>query len=282
MTPMTMDEDFAAAGRVNDGRSLLDLLELEKTGERRFTANYVFPDPYPMFGGQVTAQALRAAGITVADGRPPHSLHGYFIRPGNASVPTELDVEVERQGRAFSTCRVTARQSGKTIFIMSASFHGGAEGPTRQCVGMPVSAGLEKSGEWRIPRLFSFEGRAAEQDFPHDEMRTRFWARCTADLASDHLLNACALAYFADITNGVAHFDTGTHSAGASLDYSVWFHRPVRADDWMLLDLVPHTVGHGRGWYTGSVFLADGTLAASLAQESLFLEGPARYFIHGC
>jgi acyl-CoA thioesterase-2 len=280
---MTMQADPAAAQRpMNEGRPLLELLELERTGDCTFVAGYVFPDPYPLFGGQVAAQALRAAGLTLADGRSPHSLHGYFLRSGDASVPMELEVEIQRDGRSFSSRRVTAIQAERTIFTMSASFHLEDEGPSEQRVDAPSVIPPTDAEEWPIPRLFSFEGRAAEQDFPLDEMRSRFWARCTADLADDRLLNACAVAYFADITNPVAHFDTDTHRTSPSLDYSMWFHRPVRADRWMLLDLVPHTVARGRGWYTGSVFQEDGTLVASLAQETLFREGrPGSYFPRG-
>jgi acyl-CoA thioesterase-2 len=267
---------------MNERRSFLDLLDLERTGDSTFEAGYVFPDPYPLFGGQVAAQALRAAGLTLPDGRAPHSLHGYFLRPGDASVPTELEVERERDGRAFSSRRVVARQSGKTIFSMSASFHVDEDGPSEQRGAPPAVTAPEDAADWPIPRVFSFEGRVAQQDFPHEEMRSRFWARCTADLADDRLLHACAVAYFADITNAVAHFDTDTHRSSPSLDYSIWFHRPVRGDRWMLLDLVPNVVGHGRGWYTGSVFQEDGGLVVSLAQESLFRpRAPGSYFPHG-
>jgi acyl-CoA thioesterase-2 len=280
---MDTEVDQTATERpVNEGRSLLELLELERTGDRTFAAGYVFPDPYPLFGGQVAAQALRAAEQTLESGRFPHSLHGYFLRPGNAAIPTELEVEIERDGRAFSSRRVTAVQAGKAIFTMSASFHVDEDGPSEQCAEVPAVTRPSEAEEWRVPRLFSFEGRVAEQDFPHEEMRSRFWARCTADLGDDRFLHACAVTYFADITNAVAHFDTDTHRSSPSLDYSMWFHRPVRADRWMLLDLVPHVVAQGRGWYTGSVFQEDGMLVTSLAQESLFREGrPGSYFPKG-
>jgi acyl-CoA thioesterase-2 len=119
-------------------------------------------------------------------------------------------------------------------------------------------------------RLFSFEGRTVPQPYENLEWPTRFWARCTDNLKGDPLLNACALTYVSDVSTGLLPFNTATHASSASLDHAVWFHRAIDAEDWMLLDLAPHSASGGRGWYTGSVFARDGRLIASYAQESLF------------
>ena len=252
-----------------EGTSLLDLLALERIDRDLYRATTVFADPWPLYGGQVAAQALRAAGATVDAGRLPHSLHGYFLRPGDASQPTVLHVHRDRDGRSYSARRVVAVQDGDVIFSMAASFHRFEEGPDAQEVAMPDVAAPYECGQWEIPRLFSFEGRTPQQ--PYQDMRfpTRFWARCTVPL-EDPLLQACALTYLSDIGSGLMAFETEQQRSLASLDHAVWFHRPVRADEWVLNEMVPHTVSAGRGWYTGSLFAADGTLVASLAQESLF------------
>lgn len=256
-------------GPITDHRTLQEVLELETIDTNVFRANFVFSDRYALYGGQVAAQALRAAGIT-AEGRLPHSLHGYFLRPGDASRPMLLKVYRDRDGRSFSARRVVAIQEGKVIFNMSASFSTHADGDDHQIARIPEVSSPDENQVYKIPRLFSFEGRKAEQALSDLDYPIRFWARCTAPLGSDALLNACALTYLSDISSGTAAFNTPTHATSSSLDHAMWFHRPISANDWMLTDLVPHTVASGRGWYTGSVFRSDGTLIASLTQEALF------------
>jgi len=263
-----------------EGRSFLELLTLERTGESSFRAPYVFDEPYPMFGGQVMAQGLLAASRTVPDGRAPHSLHCYFLRAGDATVPTDIEVHVDRDGRRFSSRRLTARQDGKVILTMATSFHTGDDGPVGQCAQMPTVTPPQDAEPWLIPRVFSFEGRLAETDRPEAELRSRWWARCTEDLGADAVLHACAAAYVADIGAGTTAFDTETHRVALSLDNTMWFHRPIDANAWMLVDLVPQVAAAGRGWFTGSVFAADGTLISSIAQETMHLEG-IEYFEFG-
>ncbi|QGG41616.1 acyl-CoA thioesterase [Aeromicrobium yanjiei] len=256
-------------GPTTDDRTLLEMLELETIDTNVFRANFVFPDHYALYGGQVAAQALRAAGLT-AEGRLPHSLHGYFLRPGDASRPMLLKVYRDRDGRSFSARRVVALQEGEVIFNMSASFSTPADGDDRQIAQLPDVSAPDENRVYTIPRLFSFEGRKAEQALPGLEYPIRFWARCTAPLGTDPLLNACALTYLSDISSGTAAFNTPTHATSSSLDHAMWFHRPIIANDWLLVDLVPHTLAAGRGWYTGSIFHSDGSLVASLTQEALF------------
>lgn len=275
---MTQRGPSAAYALAKD-HSLADVLALERVDGTLFRTTYLLPDPYPMFGGQLAAQALLAAGLTVAEDRAPHSLHAYFLRPGDASQPVEYAVSVDRDGRGFSARRVVAQQRGKVVLTLSASFHiEDEEGPSDQRRPEPLVSSPEIAEPWLIPRLLSHDGRLAEQEYPHHELMTRFWARCTADLGGDRLLNACALAYVSDISSGVAHFDTDTHASHSSLDHALWFHRPVSAGQWLLLDLIPEVVSRGRGWYTGTIFDTAGNLVASFAQETLFVERPSSYF----
>jgi len=258
---------------VTNQRSLVELLQLEEKGERTFVAPYVFPEAHKMFGGQLAAQALRAAGLTCSDQRIPHSFHGYFLRPGDTERPTEYHVEVEREGRRFSSRRVTALQRDQPIYRMTASFHLSEGGPSNQSPSAPAAIPPEEGRKWMPARLFSVDGRSAAQKTSADRTPTRFWIRCREEeLVLSPLWNACVLAYCADSTNAVNHFATSTHRASTSLDYAVWFHRLFRAADWMLVDLAPQIVARGRGFYRGAIYQQDGQLIASVAQETLFHE----------
>lgn len=264
------DLTTADAGAAPDSASLLDLLALERIEPHLYRANVTIDEPFPLYGGQVAAQALRAAGHTVDADRLPHSLHGYFLRPGNASQPTLFRVECDRDGRSFSARRVVALQQGKVIFNMSASFHVREQGPDAQVPAMPAVTAPEHSRPYQLGRLQSFENRVVEQPYPDTSFPVRFWSRCTEAPGEDELLHTCVLAYLSDISSGVVPFNDATHHSSASLDHAVWFHRPVTTDDWVLMDLVPRSISNGRGWYTGSLFQRGGSLVASLAQENLF------------
>ncbi|TQS42731.1 acyl-CoA thioesterase II [Cryptosporangium phraense] len=221
-----------------------------------------------MFGGQPVAQALRAAGLTVPEGRLPHSLHGYFLRAGDAGQPTDFRVDRDRDGGSYSARRVTALQRDEVIFTMSCSFTTTADGPDVDDVPAPDVPGPENP----VPmgRIVSMETALPPYPYPGSAWPTRYWVRCTADLPDDPLLHACVLAYVSDVSNGTAAYHDETARSGSSLDHALWFHRPVRMDEWVLMDLVPHTIAHGRGFYSGTMRSADGALVASIAQESLF------------
>ncbi|WP_289009437.1 acyl-CoA thioesterase domain-containing protein [uncultured Thermomonospora sp.] len=252
------------------GPSLLELLDLEEIDRDLYRAATVFDDPPRLYGGQVAAQALRAAGGTVPQGRVPHSLHGYYLRAGDAARPTIFRVERDRDGRSFSARRVVALQGGEVIFNMSVSFHTPQPGVDRQVHPAPEAPAPEGLAPTTLPRLQSVECRLPPQPSP-TRWPTRFWARCTDALPDDDLVHACVLTYLSDISTGLAAIESdGPEMPGASLDHAVWFHRPVRMDEWVLMDLVPHTVAGGRGWYTGTLHTARGVLVASLAQEALF------------
>lgn len=279
--PTDVDDEARPSTRGRAEVSLVELIELDRRDSDRFRTRVAVDEPYPLFGGQVAAQALWAAGQTVVRSRVPHSLHGYFVRPGVASAPIDYQVFIERNGRSFSSRQVVAEQDGEILFTMLASFHADADGPEAQVREMPFVPRPQDAAPHQIPRLVSYEGRRVEQRYPHQELLTRYWARCTDDLRGDRLLNACALAYLSDNSAGIAALDTDTHRSGASLDHAIWFHRPVDAGQWTLVDLLPVTVARGRGWYTGSLFDREGALIATLAQETVFREGSGLYYPHG-
>lgn len=250
---------------------LVALLALERVEPDEFRADAVFDDRLALYGGQVAAQALRAAAETVPDGRAPHSLHGYFLRPGDASAPTLLRVDRDRDGRSVSARRVVALQEGEVVFSMAASFQVPKESPDRQVEPGPDGGDPERLAPYLIPRLTSMDGRIGPQPLSSARsLPTRFWGRCTADLPDDPVWHAAALTYLSDMSSGIGPLGDAEYRSGSSLDHALWFHRPVRMDDWVLLDLVPRTVSDGRGWYWGTVHDREGRLVASLTQEALF------------
>ncbi len=272
MEPVAGRSDISS--QAPDGATVLDVLTLEEIDRDLYRSTLPFPDPLPLYGGQVAAQALLAAGGTVDRERLPHSLHGYFLRSGDAARPTVYRVDRDRDGRSFSARRVVALQGGEVIFNMSVSFQAPGSGPDR-AVQEPVGTeGPQKSLPMQLSRLFSIEARRPAQPFPGAEWPTRFWARTTVPLPDDQLVHACVLTYLSDISSGLSAMADDTAAPGPSLDHAVWFHRHARLDEWVLMDMRPGTVAGGRGWYTGSITTVDGRHAASFAQESLFRPGP--------
>lgn len=230
-----------------------------------------------LFGGQVAAQALRAASLTVPEGRLPHSLHGYFLRPGRAQVPVILRVDRDRDGRSFSARHVSAIQDGQVIFSALASFQGPENGPQFE-PPLPAGVMLPDEIDYHPPR-FPF-GRALEvQPFPParpyepDEfpVPARMWAKAGTPLPDDPVVHACALTYLSDVGSGFADGDKpGVPRGGPSLDHAIWFHHPAKADDWMLLWMSPLKAGGSRGLYTGTMYDTSGRLLAVINQEILF------------
>jgi len=261
----------SAAPDIGHEASILDLLELERIDLDLFRASYVFQDQWALYGGQVAAQALLAAGLSVEPDRLPHSLHGYFLRPGDTSRPVIFQVFRDRDGASYSARRVVALQNGRVIFNMAASFQRSGWSPVDKTeTRAPRTSDPKTAMPYDIPRLVSYEGRRAEQPFPDLDFPSRFWARCTADLPDDPLLHAASLTYLSDISTGLVRFHGQEFSSSSSLDHALWFHRPIDASEWTLMDCVPHTVANGRGFYSGSLWASDGTLLASLTQEALF------------
>jgi acyl-CoA thioesterase II len=259
------------------GTGLPELLSLERIEDDLFRTVVVHSESAGLFGGQVAAQALRAAAETVAADRHPHSLHGYFLSRGDASQRVLLTVSRDRDGGSFSNRRVIAVQNGKVIFNMAASFHRAEEGSNYQAHPAPaVEAPEDLPDDERWHRMHGVEIRLPEQPQPAQRMPSRMWIRSRHRLDGD-TLNACALTYVSDMFTGLAAAPGAVISGPVtSLDHSVWFYRKVALDDWVLMDLAPESASGGRSMYTGRIFSRDGVLAAGLAQETLFRPGVAR------
>ncbi len=262
---------------------LVELLDLEKIDADLFRGRQPQTSAQRVFGGQVLGQALAAAGRTIEPDRVVHSLHGYFLRPGDTSVPIVYRPELIRDGRSFSSRRVVASQHGKTIFYMSASFQVPERGLDHSD---PMPDDLVPPDE--APTLASvFEaasGRKAEdwnKEWAALDVRLagltgrQFWIRASGKLADDQNLHACVLAYASDLTllgasllpHGIIIGDRRIQPA--SIDHALWFHRPFRADEWLLYDQASPSASGARGFATGRLFSEDGRLVASVAQEGL-------------
>jgi acyl-CoA thioesterase II len=259
---------------VPPAEDLVGMLSLEQIDRDLFRSRHVAPEAWPLYGGQVAAQALAAAGATVGAERSPHSLHGYFLRPGDSNRPTIFHVERDRDGRSFAARRVVAVQAGEVIFNMAASFHEPHAGPEVQVTSMPQVAHPLELPPHVLPRQPAFDVRVISAGPEPNRYPTRFWARCNVELPADALVHACVLTYLSDASTGLVD-DLGREwRAAASLDHALWLHRPVALDDWVLVDLVGHVLAGGRGLYAGSVFSRDGMLAATISQEMLYRRMP--------
>jgi acyl-CoA thioesterase-2 len=246
----------------------------------------------------VAAQALVAAGRTVPDDRNVHSLHAYFIRPGDPAIPIVYNVERVRDGRSFTTRRVVAVQHGKAIFTMSASFHVTETGVEHQAVTMPQvvdpeglplfqdrmlqAVGTESPlREW-LSRPRPVDARyvtpltwEAHRDPELRGSNTNVWFRYDAELPDDPLLHVVLAAYASDftlvdtvlLTHGLAW--GASNLSGASLDHAMWFHRPFRVDEWMLYAQESPWSGAARGLAKGEMFTRSGELAVSVVQEAM-------------
>jgi acyl-CoA thioesterase II len=270
---------------------LIALLDLEKIEENIFRGVSPAHSPVRVFGGQVAGQALVAAGRTVPEERRVHSLHAYFIRGGDPSVPIIYEVDRIRDGRSFTTRRVVAIQHGKAIFSLSASFQKdepGIEHAEEMPQGVPAPETLptlmERAEGYSIgahsrPRPIDVryvnEPPWVTRETGERPARNQVWMRADGKLPDQQLLHVCVLTYASDMTlldsvlarHGV-YWDTDK-VLGASLDHALWFHRPFRADEWFLYDSASPTASGARGLATGRFFGADGTLIATVVQEGL-------------
>jgi len=274
---------------------LLALLDLEKAGEDAFTG---FSPPEPVqrvFGGQVLSQALVAATRTVDAARLCHSFHAYFLRPGDPKVPIRYEVDRSREGASFSARRVVALQNGLQIFILAASFQKSEEGFEHQA-HMPVVPPPESleddqqlllrdetlTGAARawVARERPFETRSVLGRGPLGETRParspldHIWLRTRGALPDDPVLHRVLLAFVSDMSL----LDTSLLPHGksifsnvqvASLDHAMWFHRPFRADEWLLYVQDSPSASGARGFNRGSIYTREGLLVASVAQEGL-------------
>ena len=277
---------------------LLDLLDLEQIEVDIFRGRSPDERRQRVFGGQVAGQALVAAGRTVPADRPVHSLHAYFIRPGDPSVPLVYTVERLRDGRTFTTRRVSAIQHGRPIFAMSASFQHPEPGPEHAdpMPDVPPPEAVERNSD-RLARLFGevpapldrspFDLRSvgplsveANLDSALRTTRNLVWLRADGELPDDPLLHVCLMTYASDMTlldtvllgHGLSWLDGRT--TGASLDHAMWFHRQFRADRWLLYAQESPVANGARGLARGEVFTASGQLVVSVVQEGLIRTGP--------
>jgi acyl-CoA thioesterase-2 len=277
---------------------LLAILDLEQLEMNLFRGRSPQSRWQRVFGGQVIGQALVAATRTVEADRCPHSLHAYFLLGGDPKVPIIYEVDRIRDGKSFTTRRVVAIQHGHAIFSMSASFHveetgfahqakmpevpppeklpGGAELPAAALASMPEV--IRRFFEQERPvelRPVEFERYLGK---PSEDSRFHIWIRTTGPLPDDPAIHQCVLAYASDMmlldTSLVPHGRTvfDKRIMGASLDHALWFHRPFRADEWLLYAQDSPSTSGARGFSRGLIFKRDGTLIASVAQEGLIRE----------
>jgi len=257
-----------------------------------------------VFGGQVAGQALVAAGRTVDADRRVHSLHAYFLRPGDPAIPILYEVDRIRDGRSFTTRRVVAIQHGEAIFHLSASFHVDEPGFEHSTPmpdvprpdDLPTWEERMKALEGQVPAWFARPrpidtrfvqqpwraptgGNAAQrepgQEVQRREPRQEVWMRAKGTLPDDPLLHACVVAYASDMTllDSVVMPHRDVVLSGrlmmASLDHAMWFHAPLRADEWFLYDQESPNASGARGLAQGRIFRSDGALAVSVVQEGL-------------
>lgn len=274
---------------------LLSILDLEPLEHNLFRGMSPQAGWQRVFGGQVIGQALVAASRTVPEDRPVHSLHGYFMRPGDPSVPIIYEVDRIRDGGSFTTRRVVAIQHGHAIFSMSASFQVVEEGLEHQVdmPDVPMPEDLPSEAELKEKflavapesvRKYWERDRPIELrpvDLTHYFSRNKLtpaqnvWVRASAPLPDDSRIHSCVLAYASDMTlldtslfaHGTSVFDPKLQVA--SLDHAMWFHRPFRADDWLLYVEDSPSASGARGFTRGALYDRAGRLVASVAQEGL-------------
>ena len=272
---------------------LIKLLDLEPIEQNIFRGQSPDEDRQRVFGGQVAGQALVAAARTIDEpGRHVHSLHAYFLRPGDPGVPILYEVDRIRDGKSFSTRRVVAIQHGKAIFNLQSSFQNREQG-LEHYISMPtgvpdpesvpdfatrMAPHQEKLGGW-YERPRPIDLRYVDSDpFSRGGTRSlgqRVWLRADGTLPDDEVLHACIVAYASDMSlldtallpHGVSWADGSMQMA--SIDHVMWFHRPFRADEWMLYDQASVSTSNSRGLASGSIFSRDGELLVTVAQEGL-------------
>lgn len=280
--------------------ALVRLLELETLDANLFRGFQPDTERPRVFGGQVAAQALVAAASTTDPSYAAHSLHSYFLLPGDTSIPIIYDVERLRDGRSFATRRVIARQHGRPIYYQTINFQRDEVGFDHQDV-MPEVPGPEHGldlaqisrsrrrdaagedehmGEWEREwaaleiRALGTSARGLTPD-PRHPAQSQLWMRIAGAVGDTPLHHLAAFTYASDMTllastlvpHGIDFYTPGMQVA--SLDHTIWFHRRFRADQWWLYDQVSPSASGGRGLAIGRVFTQDGTLVASVAQEGL-------------
>ena len=280
---------------MKDFDELRSVLELERIEDNLYRGQSYRTPWGRVFGGQVLAQSIHAAQLTVPEDRILHSMHAYFLLAGDIDLPIVYDVEHVRDGGSYTTRRVKAIQKGRPIFTVQASFQKAEEGLSH-CVEMPdvpPPEGLQSDREIgellreTAPELYKISRterpiecrpvRGAEQyTAPSSEPRQHIWIKARGSLPDTDRMHQVALTYVSDYnllaTALLPHWAVATKDSDvflASLDHAMWFHRPFRLDDWLLYSIESPSASGGRGYTRGDVFTRDGGLVASVAQEGL-------------
>ncbi len=277
-------------------QELIDLLGLESIGVNRFRGHCQDLGFTNLFGGQVLGQSLSAASQTLPEGEwTPHSLHAYFLRPGNVVDPIEFEVDCVRDGRSFAMRQITASQKGKAILTMMCSFQHPEEGFEHQDKMPDVKGPDGVLSQLELSRMFKDHFPEGVRDIytadkpiemrdvnpinifaPEKREAKKFvWMKADAPLSNDPIEHACVLTYASDfnligtslLPHGVSFYQKGMQVA--SIDHAIWFHRPIKVDEWLLYVLDSPSAFANRGFCRGQLYNQQGDLIASVAQEGL-------------
>ncbi|MDP2773014.1 MAG: acyl-CoA thioesterase II [Nocardioides sp.] len=273
-------------------QELVGLLDLETIDKDLFRGAHPDSARARVYGGQVAAQAMIAGSRTVEPEYALHSLHSYFLLPGDYQVPIIYDVERIRDGRSFATRRVVARQHGRPIYYQTLNFQRPEEGFSHQDAMPPVGTPEEGFNlvdlmrargndeadalgkEWAaLDVRYLGNSRTGLPKDPDHPAQARMWIRIDGEMSDDPLEHLALFTYASDVSllgaSLAAHDANPATTQMASLDHTIWFHRPFRADEWWLYDQWSPSASGGRGLSLGRVFQQDGTLVATVAQEGL-------------
>ena len=266
---------------------LIHWLDIQQVSPGVFIGQNPWPTSrFALFGGVPAAQCVKAAYLTLKEDFAIHSLHGYFTSPGIVDKPTELHVSVQRDGKSSAFRQVNAVQDGEIIFTMMASFakpKKGVEADLTLMTGVAHPETLEPASPFNAmaTSLGIFDIRLASPEIKHDFMPgatlpTRMWFRARKSLPDDPILHACILTFASDLGTGFGDLRMRIMptSGGPSLDHVVWYHYPMRMDDWFYLDQTAVGFAGGRGLYRGSIHDITGRTCASLGQELVVREVP--------
>ena len=297
------DVGDAAERSRDETRKLVELLDIERLHLDLFRGRQPETTRQRVYGGQVAAQALLAADHTVDGDYAVHSLHSYFLRPGDYQVPIIYDVERIRDGRSFLTRRVVARQHGRPIYYQTLNYQRPEEGFDHQDVmpevrppeegvdllelmrGRGTDDGLAQEWAAMDVRWIGNSQHGGLVDDPSRPARAGVWLRIAGGLSDDPMEHLAMFTYASDVSLlgvSLASHDTDPSKVQmASLDHTIWFHRPFRADRWWLYDQWSPSASGARGLSLGRVFTEDGTLVATVAQEGLIRPNTEHHRPHG-
>ena len=273
---------------------LIALLTLENVARTQFRSMPALTHRQRLYGGQIVAQALMAAGLSVASDRPVHSLHAYFLKGGQPFETITFSVDLIRESGAFTVARVVAEQASRTLLSLEVSFHALEDGPEAASIApdVPAPEQMIPIDDWQLAQpmpdqersvpyfLDALEYRQSPDTLPGSSQRNHspirdVWVRTKGVLPDWPLLHACVMAYASDkplLGTTVLSPPISGDPRGyliASLDHSMWFHRPCRADEWNLMHLSSSTTGQARAFTRGDFYRLDGTLAISATQQGL-------------